>query len=220
MRTSVVDRIAKLILLVLPIVILWAVLPRFDPRRIVPETPSTAPRWVEDGRHYNTCSDAMNGATVPDVATLQSLAINRTRATAIGAGVIESQTDIRRICQNALVSFEPKLVQKQFADGQTRLAWVYGEGCGTDKNFMTGTAEFAYIDATTGEPLLLIKDMFAPDPSFTCPQLAPLERYFQTVKLFGIGIAITVAYLITVLIAAFILRRRRKAQEALEIHPT
>src|SRR5258707_4045607 len=149
--------------------------------------------------------------------------IDETSAEAIGTGTIESQTDIRNICSSSnhgVVSFQPQLVERQFADGQTRLAWVYGEGCITDKIYMSAKAEFVYLDAATGAPLLLIKDMFAGDPSFTCLPLSPMtpphyQQIVQGVQRLFVGVGITVAYLVAVITVALVLRRRRKAQALL-----
>src|SRR5260221_6017538 len=143
MNRRIQRRIATVIIILLPVVILWKILPYFDPGRILPKTPADPPKWVEDGRHYFTCSEAMSGTP----AQGHAVAIDVTRAITIGAGSIESQTNIVITCSNSnhnLVSVEPRLVERQFPDGQSRLAWVYGEGCVTDKISMSAKVEIVY----------------------------------------------------------------------------
>ena len=180
----------------LPIVILWVSLYYFNPARIVSEVPEVAPRWIEDGHQYETCSAAMSGTPVSH----QTVAIDSARAKRIGVGVIESQTNLVDIQGGGIVRIGPSLVQRQFADGQSRLAWLYAEGKQTGSIGMDVYADFVYIDAITGAPLLLIKDMHAGDPNFTCPMLTFNSDWVSTattsIALFAVGLAVSVVYVV------------------------
>lgn len=195
--------------IVLPVMILWLILPYFDPTRIVSETPKAAPQWVEDGRHYSTCDEAMSGTPMPDSSVL----IGQERAARIGAGVIETQTTLSSANGGGIVVFHPSLVSRTFADGQARLAWVYGQGRMTDKYSMMGIADFVYIDAKTGDPLLLIKDMFVGDPNFTCSALSFPQGILQKMTIIFYGIVITIAYLLVASITVIIVLRRTAPSE-------
>lgn len=131
------------------------------------DTSIAAPKWIEDGRHYNTCSEAMAGTPVAKYFS----EIDPVSAAHIGTTVIKRDTTLYQIKGKLIVVFELALVEKQFPDGILRRAWVYGEGRVMDQYSMEATAEFVFIDAATGDPLLLIKDMYAGDPTFTCGQL-------------------------------------------------
>src|SRR5260370_19885408 len=103
MSKRILRRIATMIVTLLPILILWAILPYFAPGRIVPETPAAAPRWVEDGGNYGTCEAAMSGTPAPG----RVVDINETRAAALGQGTVESQTDILKICSTSNHGIQP-----------------------------------------------------------------------------------------------------------------
>jgi hypothetical protein len=191
-------------LILLPVVIFWAILPYFDPTRIVAEAPRTAPKWI-DKANYGTCTDAMSGTPV----TNQPVNIDGNRAARIGAGVIERQTDMRTILGNYPVVFKPVLLRREFPDGQLHLAWVYGQGSVTDNIGMSARVAFVYIDAATGDPLLLI-DMFVGDPSFTCSYLIHSADWLERAVLQIRAGVVTVLYLLIMGIVALILRRRRR----------
>ena len=91
------------------------------------------------------------------------------------------------------------MVERQFPDNQSHLAWVYGEGRITDQIGMSAAAEVVYIDAATGDPLLLIKDIHAGDPSFTCSQLHNTDKV-QQVVLYLTALLISAAYLVAAIL--------------------
>jgi hypothetical protein len=173
------------------------------------------------------CSEAIRGTPEPDpLAT-----IDRGRAAALGAGTIETQTNILDICKNSIyrndfappwnlsnvISTEPELVQRLFPDGQTRLTWIFAEGCGTNTR-SSGSARIVYIDAHTGDPLLLIS-LSLPYTDATCHEISHSiyfnpnpDRLIQGDRLFRLGIGLTLAYLVAVCIAARVLYWRRKSR--------
>jgi len=204
--------VIAVLLVLLPVVLFWVILPYFDPARIVADKFHPTPRWVEDGRRYGTCTEAMRGTRMPN----RLVDVDEIRAARIGAGVIESQTNLYTIAGRNVTVFPPVLVERSFPDGQSRLAWVYGQGRITDQYAMSAWAEFVYIDAATGEPLLLIKDMFAGDPNFTCSQLFLSDDWVKQVTLYFGGILVTGLYLLIVGGAALFLRRRSRRQAQLE----
>ena len=208
MLPRMIRPVGVLLLVLLPVAIFWVILSYFDPTRIVADKSQTTPRWVEDGRRYGTCTEAMSGTRVPN----RPVAVDEVRAARIGAGVIESQTNLYTIAGRNVTVFPPVLVERLFPDGQSHLAWVYGQGSITDQYAMIAWAEFVYIDAATGEPLLLIKDMFAGDPNFTCSQLFLSEYLGKRITLYLGGTLVTGLYLLIVGGVALFRRRRSRRQ--------
>jgi hypothetical protein len=153
--------------IVIIIAIVGAILEFLAPVWIKTDTPIAAPKWIEDGRRYQTCTEAMAGT--PAVKRVEE--VSPVSAAYIGSTIIKRDTTLHQIEGKAVVVFQVTLVEKQFPDGNVRRAWVYGEGRVTDKNSMAALAEFVFIDAATGNPLLLIKNVYASDPTFTCGQL-------------------------------------------------
>jgi len=149
------------------IVAVALMLPHFGLMQNASKTPTLAPRWIEDGHRYQTCTQAMEGTPAPKARP----AIDVYQAAQLGAEIIAHQTKLHDRAGHKLVAFPPQLVEKRFPDGVVRLAWVYGEGRVIDNNSMMAKAAFVYLEATTGDPLLLITDMNAGDPVFTCGQL-------------------------------------------------
>jgi hypothetical protein len=228
MVVRLVRGIIPLILLAFPIVILWDLLPYLDPLRIVPETPAATPQWTQIGDPNTVCFTAMNATPVSE--TLATIAPSR--AAALAAGTIQTQTNLLNQCHSnayeatrglgdtpftidhsSVGSLGPQLVRQPFQDGQTHLAWVYGQGCVTDERGIEGQVAFVYVDATTGTPLLLTGATVA-DPFMTCSDLPPhlVDRVTQGRMLFLTGTGITLAYLIIISIVALVLYRRKRVQ--------
>ena len=201
--------VAYPLIALVPLIIFWAVIPSFDPTRIVRETPLSAPKWIEESA-YGTCSQAMTGKPVND----QTINIDKAHAARIGAGVIQSQTDLLTLSGKNSVAFKPLLVERQFPDTVSRVAWVYGEGRITDNIGMSASAEVIYIDAMSGDPLLLIKNIHAGDPNFTCSQLSGLDEThmvnlaYQTL-LYLAGLLITAAYSVAAIMIGLRLYKRQ-----------
>jgi hypothetical protein len=61
----------------------------------------------------------------------------------------------------------PTLVQATFPDGQRRLAWRRTDLISEDEMGMSGVAAAVYLDAATGEPLALIRDIPVCEPSWS-----------------------------------------------------
>jgi hypothetical protein len=214
MKRSILYGLVALI----PLVIFWAIIPTFDPNRIVREIPASAPQWIEQSA-YTTCDAAITGTPV----TNQTPAIDQSRAARIGAGVVESQTDLLTLSGRNSVAFTPVLLQRQFPDNQSHLVWAYGEGRITDKIGMEAAAigmeamaDVVYIDASTGDPLLLIKNIFTEDPGFTCFQIykfdtAHIQKQSVQAVLYLAGLLISAVY---VVVSIIIGRRSYRRQPA------
>jgi len=61
----------------------------------------------------------------------------------------------------------PTLVQATFPDGERRLVWRRVSLMSQDELGMSGVAAAVYLDAATGEPLALIRDIFVCEPSWS-----------------------------------------------------
>lgn len=62
----------------------------------------------------------------------------------------------------------PRLVRATFPDGQQRLAWYEVVFIKMYDGGLAGEATGVYVDALTGEPLLLIPNVAVGDPCMTC----------------------------------------------------
>ena len=113
----------------------------------------------------------------------------------------------------------PALVQATFPDGERRLAWrrvsvISDTG-------MSGVGAAVYLDATTGEPLALVRDIPVCEPSWTPLFLQPDNKYLLQVWLHTSGqfvlLALYVAVVLFIVGVAFGIRwlrakRRRPTQ--------
>jgi hypothetical protein len=61
----------------------------------------------------------------------------------------------------------PTLVWATFPDGMRRLAWRRISLISQDDMGMSGTAAAVYVDARTGEPLALVRDIYVCEPSWS-----------------------------------------------------
>ncbi len=200
------------VIALIPLIAVWAIALTYDPR-IVPETSTAAPKWIEEGPYgtFGTCDAAITGTRV----TNQSSTIDSDHAARIGAGVIQTQTDLHTLVGRPIGDFTPVLLERQFPDNQSHIAWAYGEGRRMGDTGLEARAEIVYIDATTGEPLLLIKDIVIYDAGFTCPQIDGLpqssmfrKKLIQSVVYLVAGV-ITAVYGIVGLVIAIRSYRRR-----------
>ncbi len=205
------------VIALIPLVVVWAIALTYDPTRIVPETPTSAPKWVDEGPYgtFATCNAAITGTTI----TNQSPTIDSARAARIGAGVVQSQTDLHTLSGRPIGDFTPILLTRDFPDNQSHLAWAYGEGRRVDTTGLEARAEIVYIDAATGEPLLLIKNIVIFDAGFTCPQIDEIDQnHFQKKAQQMIvqlaAVVITVLYLIVAVVLGIRFYRRRHALPA------
>ncbi len=200
------------VIALIPLIAVWAIALTYDPTRIVPETPTSVPKWVEEGAYgtFATCDAAITGMPV----TNQSPTIDSDRAARIGAGVVQSQTDLYTLVGGRIGDFTPVLLTRDFPDNQSHLAWAYGEGRRLDV-YLEARVEIVYIDAATGEPLLLIKNIVLYDASFVCPQIDAFDsphiaKRSQQAIVQVAAIVITLVYGIVGLVIAIRAYRRRR----------
>jgi hypothetical protein len=72
----------------------------------------------------------------------------------------------------------PTLVQATFPDGERRLAWRRTDLISEDEMGMSGVAAAVYLDAATGEPLALIRDVSVCEPSWSPLFLSPQDNKY------------------------------------------
>jgi hypothetical protein len=73
----------------------------------------------------------------------------------------------------------PTLVHATFPDGKTRLAWRCISLISEDDMGMSGVAAAVYLDATSGEPLALVRDIVVCEPSWSPLFLSQGEYRFR-----------------------------------------
>jgi len=61
----------------------------------------------------------------------------------------------------------PTLVRATFPDGKRRLAWRRTSLISEDDIGMSGVAAAVYLDAATGAPLALVRDIYVCEPSWS-----------------------------------------------------
>lgn len=81
----------------------------------------------------------------------------------------------------------PTLVQATFPDGERRLAWRRTNLISEDDTGMSGVAAAVYLDAATGEPLALVRDISVCEPSWSPLFLNVDNRYLLAVWLHTSG---------------------------------
>jgi hypothetical protein len=95
----------------------------------------------------------------------------------------------------------PTLVQATFPDGERRLAWRRVSLMSEDEHGMSGVAAAVYIDATTGEPLALVRDIPVCEPSWTPLFLQPdNNKYLLAVWLHTSGQFVLLALYVAVVL--------------------
>ena len=204
------QRVYVLIALI-PLIVAWLLILSNDPTRINREPSTPAPKWVGDVppvTYYN-CDQAIIGTPSTKPVTIDS-----DRAARIGAGVIQSQTDLLTLTEDRSRDFTPILVERQFPDNQSHITWVYGELRRTQYE-LEAKVEIVYIDAMTGDPLMLLKDITVYDPSFTCKPYnldnVHYQKIVQQVIVHAVAVVITAIYALVALIIAVRSYRRRVA---------
>ena len=88
------------------------------------------------------------------------------RAALVAWHVIRTQVDVEPF-QGFLYGEGPTLVQATFPDGERRLAWRRTLLISQDDMGMSGVAAAVYVDAATGEPLALVRDIYVCEPSWS-----------------------------------------------------
>ena len=133
------------------------------------------PQWVtatpEVSYHY-PCSGAGYGERDPDES--ETVPVSEKRARRIAHRVFVRQKGPFASIYWTMGS-GPYLVQATLPDGQQRLSWVLGRVIEYDDAYSRGVAATLYIDATTGDPLLLITDVHVSDPGYLCFDLQLFE---------------------------------------------
>ncbi len=126
------------------------------------------PRWVipTAGMYAGSCAAAAD------------LDVFDTRPAQPGASVTISAEQARRRADRLILNAGargvavfgggPSLITAVFPDGQERAAWFRVLVLDTGPDGTLGAASVAYIDASTGEPLLLLTGVQIGDPVMTC----------------------------------------------------
>lgn len=122
--------------------------------------------------------------------------------------------------QSFLYGEGPTLVRATFPDGERRLAWRRISLISEDDMGMSGVAAAVYLDAATGEPLALVRDIYVCEPSWSPLFLSPnnavhwsvwlqtsgqffLLALYVAIVLFVVGVVLGIRWLRA--------RRRRRA---------
>ena len=128
----------------------------------IPDWFAPKPRWVisANGEYLVTCRDVSQLHTFP-MSLLQdgpTTSITEEEARAIAA----------RVRGYSWAGPYTGLVEATFPDGNQHTAWYQIFLLDDGGSTLMGKAEVLYIDAQTGEPLLLITDVTVGDPIMTC----------------------------------------------------
>jgi len=111
----------------------------------------------------------------------------------------------------------PTLVRATFPDGVQRLAWRRISLVQQDSSRLIGTAAAVYLDAWTGEPLVLVREIYVSEPSWGPLFFGSANRTGFKVWLNTSAPPILLAlYLVTVLLIAGLVLgiRRLRARHA------
>jgi hypothetical protein len=111
----------------------------------------------------------------------------------------------------------PTLVKGTFPDGEQRLAWRRVSLVTIRDAGMTGVATAVYLDASTGEPLALVRGISVCEPSWSPLFMSPDNRHAITVWLQTSGPFVLLALYAAIVLCAVVmalgirwLRARRK----------
>lgn len=141
------------------------------------------------------------------------------RATLIAWHVIRTQVDVHPFI-NFLYGEGPTLVRATFPDGERRLAWRRTLLISEDDMGMSGVAAAVYLDAETGEPLALVRDIYVCEPSWSPLFMSGSMNHHLTVWLLTFGqfylLALYVAIVLLVAGVIFSIRwlRARRGRRA------
>lgn len=174
----------RIALLSLPVVALvaWRGIVQLDLQRI------PAARWNLPAKD-NICYGDRNligtrpGDPPPErVSETPPGTLSADRAALIAWHVIRKHTDVQPL-QSFLYGEGPTLVRATFPDGERRLAWRRTLLISEDDIGMSGVAAAVYVDAATGEPLALVRDIYVCEPSWSPLFLSPSNEYHWAVWL-------------------------------------
>jgi hypothetical protein len=216
----------RVALLSLPAVALiaWRGIVALDLRRIPPA------RWNLEARDRICYGDRDLVGTRPGdppperVSETPPGTLPADRAALIAWHVIRKHTNVQPFQGSSygfLYGEGPTLVQATFPDGERRLAWRRTLLIGQDDMGMSGVAAAVYLDAATGEPLALVRDIYVCEPSWSPLFMSSSIEYNLSVWLqtFGqfvlLGLYIAIALLVVGVIFGvrwLRARRRRRAQ--------
>ena len=162
----------------------WWGLVQLDLQRI------PAPRWDLQARGMICWGDyelvgARPGDPPPQrVSETPPGTLPASRAALIAWHVIRKHTGGQDLSSFPFYGQGPTLVQATFPDGEQRLAWRRVSLISEDEHGMSGVAAAVYLDAATGEPLALIRDIPVCEPSWSPLFLSSgSDKYLLTVWL-------------------------------------
>lgn len=131
------------------------------------------PRWVLPARDaIFCCSHEDIGASPGDppperVSETPPGTLPAGRAALIAQHVINQHIGGQDLFSFFFYGQGPTLVQATFPDGERRLAWRRVSLISEDEQGMYGVAAAVYLDAATGEPLALVRDIPVGEPSWS-----------------------------------------------------
>ena len=160
-----------LIALSLPVIalLLWWGIVQWDLQRLPP------PRWVLPARgaifccsHDSVFPGASPGDLPPErVTETPPGTLPAERAALIAQHVINQHIGGQDLPSFFTYGQGPTLVRATFPDGERRQAWRRVSLISQDEHGMYGVAAAVYLDAATGEPLALVRDIPVGEPSWS-----------------------------------------------------
>jgi hypothetical protein len=158
----------RIALLSLPAVALvaWRGIVELDLQRIPPVRWDLAARGSICYGDHNLIGTRPGDPPPERVSETPSGTLPADRAALIAWQVIRTHVGIQPF-QSFLYGEGPTLVQATFPDGERRLAWRRTFLISEDDMGMSGVAAAAYVDAATGEPLALVRDIHVCEPSWS-----------------------------------------------------
>ena len=159
------------------------------------------PRWLvsKEGQYFGSCWIAPQLTTfdfeVKPVEEVQTAKISREQAQRIAERVVARQYGSHSSAYNA------QLVQMTLPDGRQRLAWYHFVLIKLNETAMEAKAAGVFVDALTGEPLMLATDMVVGDPCMVC-ECATATFPLSSMQTFAL--LLLVAYLLVLAIAVWL----------------
>jgi hypothetical protein len=141
------------------------------------------PHWIASkGQHVNHCRAIEQWFEAEPVEDTQAARITRPQAGDIAQRVLARHHGFAPLTE---ANGSPRLVRATFPDGRRRLAWYEVVVIDDGGASLEGKATVVYLDALTGEPLMLIPDVGVGDPCMACgcPAINLLFRPRQFVAL-------------------------------------
>lgn len=122
---------------------------------------TTAPRWVNPSEGFDEPQFAELLEQPPGV-------ISPTRVVQISWQVVDEYAGGVEVRDKWVAYLDgPALFEPTFPDGEQRLAWRWEAIVSSDYGFMEAESARVYLDAKTGEPLVLITGIKIIDPTFS-----------------------------------------------------